>query len=546
MTYIDSDSRVWSLKQGTSVPELEEAKKKGAKISVLPGGADNSPAARFKRIRKIEDKKRKAWKEKSKERAKERKENDFASRVFEVSDKEGISIADAEKLVRADAEKLVRGAKDTTGLNWATAPAEAASQEEPMSDWDKARGQIYAGQRELDTAYGAQREAEKNLAEAQVGQLSEENELADEQDRAYGRQVRALESMQKINRAKLDDYDKGTAELEEDYNNSKIDPNRAFSSTGSKVAAAIAIALGSFAQGMSRGQMPNSALQIIEGAIKRDVDAQKTEMQKNRDVLLNRNNIYARMMARFNNEEVAYKATMALGFKHAGMKMKGLLRKHKGENAQLTINASLAKMDSKQKEFHLGNRKLLAEITVKEAQFQARSGGAQTKRNESMKLAMKTLNLLPNLQRGFESITAMQAAWSVVLPKAAQEMFYGMKEAVTYDDSRNLNAKMLTKAFDGGRPTEKDFQIFVALFPGETADKKIAAAKFNNIRQNLLNMLVDSKSGNLEKGFLTKAWEQHYGENRGLSPQEKAAGKALSDQAKAEEWETRGFKQEGN
>jgi len=420
---------------------------------------------------------------------------------------------------------------DTTGLTFATTPEEAASQEELMSDWDKARGQIYAGQRELDTAYAAQREAEKGLAEAKAGQLSEEDELADEQDKAYGRQVRALESMQKINRAKLDDYDKGTAELEEDYNNSKIDPNRAFSSTGSKVAAAIAIAFGAFAQGMSRGKLPNSALQIIEGAIKRDVDAQKTEMQKNRDVLLNRNNIYARMMARFNNEEVAYKATMALAFKHAGMKMQGLLRKHKGANAQLVINAGLAKMDSKQKELHLGNRKLLAEITVKEAQFQARSGAVQAKQDQSTDLALKTIALLPKLQKDFLSVSAMQGAWGMVLPKTIKSWFSGMSEEITYENSKNLNAKALTKAFDGGRPTEKDFQIFVQMFPEGSTEQSVGMDQFRNISENLTTMIIRGKG--LKPGYLAKAWESQYGEIK-VSPE----AKALREKAKS--WE---FKQ---
>ena len=465
-----------------------------------------------------------------------------AEEILRIAKEQNISKTEAVKTYAAMGESTKAAPEtDTTDLTFATIPAEAAPQEEPMSDWDKARGQIYAGQRELDTAYDAQRKAEKKLAEAQAGQLSEENELADEQDKAYGRQVRALETMQAINRAKLDDYDKGTAELEEDYNNSKIDPNRAFSSTGSKVAAAIAIALGSFAQGMSRGQMPNSALQIIEGAIKRDVDAQKTEMQKNRDVLLNRNNIYARMMARFNNEEVAYKATMALGFKHAGMKMKGLLRKHKGENAQLTINASLAKMDSKQKEFHLGNRKLLAEITVKEAQFQARSGAAQTKRSESIKLAMNVMAQLPNALMDFKKVSTIQGGVSAMMPFGMQQWFGGMTEAVTYENTRNFMAKGLTKAFDGGRPTEMDFKIFVQMFPAPDSDDRLGEAQFRNIYSKLNIMIANA--GGLKQGMLADAAMQ-----AGVKPSSEAskAGVALSDRAKAEEWETKGFKQEGN
>jgi len=299
------------------------------------------------------------------------------------------------------------------------------------------------------------------------------------------------------------------------------------------VAAAIAIALGAFAQGMSRGKLPNSALQIIEGSIKRDIDAQKTEMQKNRDVLLNKNNIYARMMARFKNEEVAYQATMAMAYKHAGMKMTALLRKHKGEKAQLTINAGLAAMEAGKAKSLQRGQELKAEIAVKQAQFQARSGAAQTKRSESIKLAQKVLRILPRVAQQFGNLSAMEGAMDVVLPDWTQEMFAGMGDVVNYKDSRNLSAKMLTKAFDGGRPTEKDFAIFVAMFPGAKAERELGLGKFDNIAGTLNAMIVDA--GRLEPGFLTKAWG-----NQKLTAEQKAEGKALFDQAEAENWD---FKQ---
>ena len=133
----------------------------------------------------------------------------------------------------------------------------------------------------------------------------------------------------------------------------------------------------------------------------------------------------------------------------------------------------------------------------------------------------------------------MEGAMDVVLPDWTQEMFAGMGDVVNYKDSRNLSAKMLTKAFDGGRPTEKDFQIFVAMFPGAKAERELGLGKFDNIAGTLNAMIVDA--GRLEPGFLTKAWG-----NRKLTAEQIAEGKALSDQAKAENWETKGFKQEGN
>ena len=88
---------------------------------------------------------------------------------------------------------------------------------------------------------------------------------------------------------------------------------------------------------------------------------------------------------------------------------------------------------------------------------------------------------------------------------------------------------MLTKAFDGGRPTEKDFQIFVAMFPGAKAERELGLGKFDNIAGTLNAMVVDA--GKLEKGMLTRAWG-----NQELTAEQKAAGTALFKQAESEKW----------
>ncbi len=59
-----------------------------------------------------------------------------------------------------------------------------------------------------------------------------------------------------------------------------IDPNRWFASknTAGQLTSAIAVALGAAAQGISKGAVPNSALQIVQSAIDRDVEAQKANV----------------------------------------------------------------------------------------------------------------------------------------------------------------------------------------------------------------------------------------------------------------------------
>ena len=126
----------------------------------------------------------------------------------------------------------------------------------------------------------------------------------------------------------------------------------------------------------------------------------------------------------------------------------------------------------------------------------------------------------------------MQGAWGLVLPPSVKSMFSGMKEEVTYENSKNLNAKALTKAFDGGRPTEKDFQIFVQMFPVSAADKEVGIAQFKNGQGDLMAM-VGSGEGGLRPGMLAQAYEKRYGE---IQVTDEA--RALASKAEDEEWET--------
>lgn len=70
-----------------------------------------------------------------------------------------------------------------------------------------------------------------------------------------------------------------------DIQSSKVDPNRLWNSqsTGGKVAASIGIILGGIGAGLTKG--PNYALQTIDKAIDRDVEAQKIDLGKKENLL---------------------------------------------------------------------------------------------------------------------------------------------------------------------------------------------------------------------------------------------------------------------
>lgn len=85
----------------------------------------------------------------------------------------------------------------------------------------------------------------------------------------------------------------------------KFDQNKAFPSAGSKVAAAIAIALGEAARGFRGGQGQNIGLTLINQSIDREIERQKMEYKKLADRSVAANNLYSRMIQLADSEKTA-------------------------------------------------------------------------------------------------------------------------------------------------------------------------------------------------------------------------------------------------
>ena len=94
----------------------------------------------------------------------------------------------------------------------------------------------------------------------------------------------------------------------------KIDPNRAFPTAFSKIAAVISVAMGAYAQGLSGGKLPNTALDIINSSIKNDIDAQKVEFEKLKGLVDEKRNVYAMGMRLLGNAQEAEHFTKKIAF----------------------------------------------------------------------------------------------------------------------------------------------------------------------------------------------------------------------------------------
>lgn len=107
----------------------------------------------------------------------------------------------------------------------------------------------------------------------------------------------------------------------------KFDPNRAMPTLGSKIAAAVAIALGEAARGFRGGQGPNVGLDLINQAMEREIERQKMEYSQLGDRVDAARNLYKRNFDILGVEQAAEDLTRSQILAVAAQKANVLLTK---------------------------------------------------------------------------------------------------------------------------------------------------------------------------------------------------------------------------
>jgi hypothetical protein len=158
-------------------------------------------------------------------------------------------------------------------------------------------------------------------AEAQaVGQLGAAR--SDVLGKEVERQQQLMSEFQRIQEQANAYTAEKTKEFESDYKQlletSKINPNRLWeeASTPSKITAGIAIVLGGIG-GAITGKGGNAALEVIQNAIQRDVDAQRSSFQNRAAALQGKQTIYAMNAKKYADQREALLATMAQSYRLA-------------------------------------------------------------------------------------------------------------------------------------------------------------------------------------------------------------------------------------
>ncbi len=302
------------------------------------------------------------------------------------------------------------------------------------------------------------------------------DEVAAVQEEAAARADRRTRALELMNQR----HDDAVAEANHELRNAErmvtsheIDPNRAFKTTGARVGSAIAIAMSALGQGMSGRAGPNTAYKIINDAINRDIDLQKEELRTRKDVLRNKNNLFANMMARFGDERSAEIATHQAGLAAAKQKVEALQTMHKEKTPKPLFPACLEK--SRLMQLRTGRTlQSLEEVWLSRKRMQQQ--GAAGSASGSKGTIASALAKLDKLPETFKKVGRIEGAIASTLSGfglgGLLSIIPGTSDAEFYEDARNLIAKEITRAFDGGRPTDKDFAIILARLPTSMEGKR--------------------------------------------------------------------------
>ena len=366
---------------------------------------------------------------------------------------------------------------------------------------------------------GKQKEALEAHAEtlkAQAGEVAaREQEMADRADR----RVRGMELMKQR-------HDEATARAEAEIRNAErmvtsheIDPNRAFKTTGARIGSAIAIAMSALGQGMSGRAGPNTAYKIINDAINRDIDLQKEELRTRKDVLRNKNNLYANMMAKFGNERSAELATAKAGIAAATQSLQALKATHKSENAHLAIDEQIAKLEADGQKKTAELLKVEGSLAVAKMNAQARAGvrGGSGKKDSSAGKIRMALAQVKDLRKQWKEVGGFEGVLGSMVRGVLGEgsvPILTTDDVTTYEGLRTITAKFITNATDGGRPTDKDFAVLLALIPPSATPQKRGEKMIDTLEDILTRaaevggMSIDAEG----RGFI-----ERYGESIGMN-----------------------------
>lgn len=262
-----------------------------------------------------------------------------------------------------------------------------------------------------------------------------------------------------------------------------IDPNRFFKEldTGQKILAAIGVALGGYLQGQTGRKNP--AMEIINGAIQRDLQAQQTDISQGRKKFDAAENALARSIRTFKDENLGRLALELQQWDYVEKKIAEIANRAKSEDVKVAAEEAIGQARQKR--------------AMIQAQFEQRNKATSWKDVKEFYAAKKAAREEREYQRGKQPIDPDTRVQDI--PSTEREFFVpGMGIVGTKDDAKK--GKALRAAADKTLSSIAALKRLAAehgweVWPTEAGKEAAQEAKLTLLRlKDQFNLGVLSKS----------------------------------------------------
>lgn len=327
-----------------------------------------------------------------------------------------------------------------------------------------------------------QAKSAKDTAAAMRGRNQAAQEIWSEESRVVGDARKAV-----------DDSMTRYQEASDKYAAMKVDPNRrmANTSTGNKIMAAIAVAL--YELGSKGG--PNQAMQIIQTAIDRDIQAQMAAIDQQGKTAMMANTAYGMARQIFGDADTARTAAYNMTLREYQNKIEMLAAESKEPEVvaraqELTAGLQAQQSQSESKmvgdQYRIKLQGLTAEMGAAGTMLGAADKATQGAKGKTLPAA--ALTKLSEYAGAESMIDTVKKAWKAEM--AGNYTAFVTQYAPWATDARKFKemvpmaAQMLGKRLEG-RMTDEDYGRFLSMMPQASDTTGIAMAKMNAMKKFL-------------------------------------------------------------
>tara|TARA_R100001082_G_scaffold106728_1_gene79850 strand:+ start:522 stop:2267 length:1746 start_codon:yes stop_codon:yes gene_type:complete len=359
-------------------------------------------------------------------------------------------------------------------------------------------------------------------------------QMAEEESRAkrdYRNEVRDLmQQKQAADKLRKEAKEKASADIDEAINEVsefKINPNRIFDSLGKRLLSALAQGLGAFAGS-------DVASKIIEGAINRDIDAQKAQLANKKFGIRLQENAYSRLLDRHGDEEKAELLARQQAYTLVEMKLGEVADKYKVDLSKTGLAKVVANIEKS---------RLATELSLADKEFAARTAAAQLRARtvKVPKLSEKDKEFfsqfesqfLPQLKavedyyygrgkfqgRGLKD-SPMWRQTTGMLPQDIGRMM-GTDSAEFYELAANLS-KTFSEIKEGGKISDHDLKFYLERVPLPTDSNSMIEFKLQQLSA-LGQAAAEYRKGSLSDSELQtviRAGKRAFGESNATASAE--------------------------